>query len=146
VFHSYADAGLPIFIFFTTSNLLIELIEGQLKVSTQIRDRDGDIVAELTRNEWRIASRAFDRNYSKDALEVKNAAGRIVLQVKILPDRIQLHGEWWGENGQGVRAMRHPEGGGALFLPLHANIPDTGPFIEPLFQYPSELHFGELRK
>jgi hypothetical protein len=77
--------------------LKIELVDGQTKVSTQIRNKKGQLVAELIRNEWKVAPppKTWDRNYNKNTLEVKDETGNIVLQVRALPDRIQIQGEWW---------------------------------------------------
>jgi hypothetical protein len=144
--------GTPLFNFFNESNLVIETVDGHLKVSTQIRDPSGDLVAELIKNEWKVAlpPKTWDRNYTDDALEVKNVGGRVVLQVRALPDRIQLQGEWWSKNGFGVRFVKvsDPATGkptGAIQRLSAALNPDE-PRIEALFEYPSDSHFGQLRK
>ncbi|MEJ0092842.1 MAG: hypothetical protein WDN46_05280 [Methylocella sp.] len=48
------------------------------------------------RNEWRVTPPpgTLDRNYTDDALEIRGAGGKIVLQLRVLQDRIQLQGEW----------------------------------------------------
>jgi hypothetical protein len=146
-----SPAGMPFFNFWGESNLTIEIIDGRLKVSTQIRDPSGDLVAELIRNEWKVAPppKTWDRNYTSDALEVKNVGGRVVLQVRVLPDRIQLLGEWWGSAGQGVRfaKFKEPTTGqtGGMFVPLRRNANPDEPHIDPIFKYPSDSHFGELK-
>jgi hypothetical protein len=134
--------------FIDGSGLTIERIGEKLKVSTRLRNSNGDLVAEIIRNEWKVSPVAWDRNYTDDALEVKDSRGKIVLQVKVLPDRIQLQGEWWNTLGQGFKLAKcvHPDGEHAacevLMTPTYH--PDE-PIIEPMFEYPSELHFGELR-
>jgi hypothetical protein len=89
--------GTPIFKLFERYDLLIESISDELKVSTRVADKYGHLVAELIRNEWKVAPppKTWDRNYNKNALEVKDETGNIVLQVVALPDRIRLQGEWW---------------------------------------------------
>lgn len=96
--------------FFNASKLTLEEVDGRLMVSTQIRDQSGDVVAELTRNEWKVSAppKTWDRNYNSDSLEVKNAKGQVVLQVTIFPDRIRVLGEWWGKDGMGARITRPP--------------------------------------
>jgi hypothetical protein len=153
-----------VFDFFGDSQLTLEAIGGRLYVSTKIRDENGNLIAELYRNEWKAAlpPNAWDRNYDHNTLEVKNAAGRIALQVRLLPDRVQLQGEWFAPNAAkiskrnvyGVRIVASDvpgKAGGFLMLfgpgkppwqPPFA--PNERPFIKPLFKYPSELHFGEL--
>jgi hypothetical protein len=141
-------AGKPLFDFYG-STLTIETIRGQVKVSTEIKDGEGHLLAELVRNEWRVSPspNTFDRNYNADTLEVKNAEGQIVLQVKVLADRIQLQCEWRGSNDKGVRLVKSndptkPGGFIVIFGPNQK--PADAPPIKPLFKYPSDLHFGEL--
>lgn len=131
---------------FGSSNVLFEVISGKLKVSTQIRDEKGNLVAELVRNEWKIASPpiAWDRNYTANALEVRNAAGKIVLQAVLLPDRIRLQGEWRDTNGFGYRVVKGNNGNGQI-IGFEKNPPPDAPEIKPLFVYPSESHLGELK-
>jgi hypothetical protein len=88
----------------------------------------------------------WDRNYSKDALEVKDETGRIVLQIKLLPDRVQLQGEWWKDELTGLGLVKAKKGGGLMVLFGPKFKRENAPAIEPLFLYPSETHLGELRK
>jgi hypothetical protein len=127
----------------------IESIDGKLKVSTSITDENGRLIAELIQNEWKVAPPpgTWDRNYTEDSLEVKDASGRVVLQVRALPDRIQLQGMWWvdiGFNGVVRFIIRgNPKDGGQIVLVPRSN-KDALPVIEPMFKYPSERHLGEL--
>jgi len=142
--------GGHLFDIFADSFLTIELIEGQVKVSTTIRDQSGDVVAELIRNEWKVAPHpgSWDLNYTKDALEVKDARNSIVLQVRALPDRIQLQGEWWDNTGHGIRLVKNdnslPRGGSILRLNRVNNL-NPPPHIEPIFEYPSDTHLGKMK-
>lgn len=138
-------AGGSLFKFFGESNLTIESVDGKLKVSTDIRDPNGDLVAELVRNEWKVATppRIFDRNYTKDALEVRNPQGRITLQVRLVRDRIKIQGEWWGTNGRGVRLVGAP-GKGGMIMHLRTGQDLSKNPIRPMFKYPSEKYFGQL--
>lgn len=143
-------SGKPIFDFYG-SPLTIETIGGRVKVSTEIKNARGELLVELVRNQWRVspAPNTFDRNYTDDALEVRNAEGRIILQVKSLPDRVQLQGEWHGPNGQAFRMLKGlgPDGKvGGLLLPRPNGFLPSDPEIVPIFEYPSDAHFGKLRK
>jgi hypothetical protein len=121
-------------------------LSGQLKVSTILRDQNGNVVAELIQNEWKVSPATWDRNYNDTALEVKDPTGHIVLQVKLLDDRIQLQGEWWTK-GKGIRVLAKSAGGGALMSAMgDVADRDRHPQIVPIFEYPSKLHLGELRK
>lgn len=140
-------AGEPLFKFAEGYHLKIEEVGGEIKVSTQLRNRKGKLVAELIRNEWKVAPRprTWDRNYNKHALEVKDEDGNIVLQVRLLPDRVQLQGEWWIDEIKGFRLVKDPQSrAGAMEIMGPAHGPAQVIPIQPIFAYPSELHFGEL--
>jgi hypothetical protein len=139
--------GSPLFVFADENALTIEMENGDVKVSTTIRDRTGHIVAELTKNEWKVnPHNTWDRNYSKNALEVKDPTGDIVLQVILLDDRIRFQAKLYDSSGRGVGIgkVRGPEGwGGGIEItgPAHPNIELK---ISPIFKYPSDLHLGEM--
>jgi hypothetical protein len=139
--------GAEFFRFAENYNLKIDRIDGQLKVSTQIRDRRGHLIAELIENEWKIAPppKTWDRNYNRNTLEVKDEKGNIVLQVRALRDRVQLQGEWWMDEHRGVRLVSGPKGTGGQLAIFGPNLkPEEATPIRPLFRYPSEFHLGEL--
>jgi len=141
--------GSPLFRFAEDSALTVELENSEVKVSTIIRDRTGRIVAELTRNEWKVNPlNTWDRNYSKNALEVKDPTGDIVLQVILVDDRVRFQAKLYDSTGRGIGIgkVRGPEGwGGGIELtgPSHPNLQLK---IPPIFNYPSDLHLGELAK
>jgi hypothetical protein len=90
----------------------------------------------------------WDKNYTGDTLEVRDGRDKIVLKVRILPDRVQLEGEWHNEQGVGVRlAQTHAPliEGGAQIIPLQSFDDDPAITITPIFKYPSSEHFGELQ-
>ena len=139
--------GQPLFQIFDDTHLTIEVERKQLKVSTLIRDKRGNVVAELLRNEWKVnQSIAFDRNYSQEALEVRDAGGDVVLQIRIKEDRVQFAGKFYDKNGRGVAFGKVTDGAGNT----GGGIEQTGPAhpelrmrIEPFFRYPSDQHLGE---
>lgn len=143
--------GTPLFNFYG-SNIVVETINGQVLVSTEIKDQKGLLTATLYRNEWKVAPppKTWDRNYSKDSLEVIGPEGRVVLQVRALQDRIQLQGEWWGDSEHGIRLVKSndPARSGAEIIIFGQNrlvtAPDNTEIIKR-FVYPSELHLGEIR-
>src|SRR5262249_6626344 len=136
----------PLFRFSEDSGLIIELIRGRVCVSTKIADANGNVVVELVRNKWRVAPppMSWDRNYSKDALEVRDPSGAIVLQIKALRDRIQLQGEWKRKNDSAIRFVKLRGGGGAMVIGPNGVFQPTDPKIEPMFVYPSEMNLGKL--
>jgi len=151
IFQVGGPQGTALFTFFENSQLIIEVVEGSLKVSTTLRDQMGDLVVELQRNEWKVAPppKTWDRNYTETALEVINPQGRVALQVRLLPDRLQLQGEWWHDQIQGVRIVKSdvPNKPGGLIQIFGTGFrPENGTEIKRLFVYPSEFHLGELLK
>lgn len=140
--------GQPMFRLFQDNELTIKMEEGQVKVSTLIRDRSGKVVADLVDNEWKVnLHNSFDRNYSRDALEVKDSSGDIVLQVKVLEDRIQFQGKFYGPDGTGIAFGKvcGPDGsfGGGIEI-TGAMHPELTMKFSPLFRYPSDQHLGEF--
>jgi len=138
--------GTPALKFADGSNLTIEERKGKLYVSSESLDPNGNLIAELKRNQWKVAPSAWDRNYTNDALEIRNPQGRVVLQVRLVNDRVQLQGEWWNSSGRGVRLVKSPDpshpGGLVVFL----RTGNEAPQVQPMFEYPSDLHLGELAK
>ena len=138
--------GAPLFKFFQDNALTIISDKGVLKVSTTIRNRKGSVVAELVNNEWKVnRNNTFDRNYSKDALEVKDDSGDIVLQVKVLEDRIQFQGKFYDSQGNGVGMGKDPSGTGGVIVRCTPNDPGLNLKIQPMFKYPSDNHIGEFQ-
>lgn len=147
IFLFAGEAGTPLFKFFENSHLTVVKEGGQLKVSTNIYDKRGNLVAELRNNEWRVNQNiSFDRNFSNHALEVKDSSGDVVLQVRLVEDRIQIQAKFYGPNGEGVAlgkgfdALGNPGGIMEVTGPRH---PVLQMKIPPLFRYPSDLHLGE---
>jgi hypothetical protein len=106
---------------------------GNIQFSTVIRDKTGNLVVEVKKNRWEVSNSkqaCWDKNYTDDALEVKDGRGRVVLQVQLLPNGVRLQGEWHDEHGQLMATFtddRFTE--------------DDG--IAPLFKYPSSDYWGE---
>jgi hypothetical protein len=144
IFKYVGPEGKPIFKFFEDSHITISTENGQLKISAIIRNRDG-VIVELIKNEWKVnPNNTFDRNYSRNALEVKDNNNEIVLQVRHVGDRIQFQGKFYDINGNGVGLVKHPSGKGGMIEKTGSSHPQLEITIEPIFRYPSELHFGEL--
>ena len=148
IFVFTAAQGQPLFAFLEDSHFTVELENGELKVSTVIRDRGGHVVAELLKNEWKVnTAAAYDRNYSKDGIEVRDSTGDVVLQLRFLGDRVQFQGKFFNSAGQGIAVgkIKGPDGqtGGAIEVTGSAH-PHVQMRIKPMFRYPSDRHLGEL--
>jgi hypothetical protein len=123
------------------------------KFSTKITDENSHLVAEIVRNEWLVAPppQSWDRNYNDDTLEVKDASGDIVLQVRAFADHIQFQGVWWVERSANFlektrieileNKSARPWSAQIYVIPTNGS-PKP---IDPVFNYPSAQHLGELR-
>lgn len=127
------DGELPI--------LSLSLKSGKLLVSTTIRDDKGELVAELRNNEWQTNKNSiFDRNYTDNALEVRDQNGKVALQVVHFGDTIHLAGIFRCRSGWTNVFCPVPEGGAVIDIKPPGQEPQHS--IAPIFEYPSELHFG----
>jgi len=156
---------------FEDNELVISIEKGRLKLSTQIRDTHGELVAEIIGNEWKLREEnLWERNYDKNALEVRDTKGDVVLQVALKGDYVQFAAKMYSRDGAGFgigsarftqEGIRRCEEGSLKIVaaadgPKEVKIgdvisvlemrPPCHPLelvIEPIFRYPSELHLGE---
>jgi hypothetical protein len=127
------DGDLPVF--------SMKLIKDKLLVTTTIRDSKGDIIAELKDNEWQVnKANIFDRNYTDDALEVRDQVGKVSLQVVHFGDTIHLAGVFRCRSGWTNVFCPLAEGGAVIDIKPPGVEPEHS--ILPIFEYPSERHFG----
>jgi len=159
---------------FKDNELVIWIGDGRLKVSAQIRNSRGELVAEIIGNEWKLRKdNLWDRNYDKNALEVRDAKGDVILQIVLQEDYIQFAAKMYSQDGAGFGIgsttftqediRRHEEGSVKIVAasdgPKEVMVGDvTGVLevrppgqpvvlmIEPIFRYPSDLHLGERIK
>ncbi len=130
------------------AGLRIDVEDGEIKVTTPIRDRQGNLIMYMEKNRWHVTQYCLDKNYSDDSLEVLDTGGHVVFQMKLLADRVQLQGEWRDTLGNGVRLIDKPEGKPGSGIIIWHNLDGemkTIAFIEAIFKYPSVNHWRELR-
>ncbi len=84
----------------------------------------------------------WDRNYSQNALEIKDNTGDIIFQIRLIENRVQLQAKIYDSNGNGI-GIHGDEKGGYIEL-TGINHPVLNFKIEPIFKYPSDLHLGEF--
>jgi len=131
--------GSPIFKLAEDNEIKIELLNGQIQISTKILDIKGKIIAEIIDNEWRVnPHNAWDRNYTKNALEVRDPCGDIVFQAILVGNRVQLQLMLYTYEGKMFGLVSEGPGKGGLIV-LNQKYK-----IKPIFKYPSDLHFGEF--
>lgn len=130
--------GEPIFLI-GNDPIRVWIEEGELKISTVIRNEDGKIIARLEANEWQVnPNLIFDRNFDKEAVEVINEKGEVILQAEFDGESVQFAGIFYREDGWRIA--------------LGYNIIESRPpseriqaSFEPIFKYPSKNHPGERR-
>ena len=80
----------------------IKIQNNKLFLSAVVRDSHGDLIAEIKDNEWSLnRDNHFDRNYSDSAIEIRDRAGRVVLQAVHFGDIINLRGILRCSDGSG---------------------------------------------
>lgn len=130
-------------LFRIAEDIKIEIGKGELKLSTKIRNKNGHIIAEIVNNEWKISPPEtgiiWDRNYSKDAVEVRDPNGDIVLQVRLVGHKIQFQARLYDKDGNKIDFVSIGPKKGCI---IGANLQNLK--IRPIFRYPSELHLGEF--
>ncbi len=148
IFVMTPDGVSDIFPFFQDSGVRIEWGKRAPLLTTVVRDRNGNLVSEIKKNHWRVYPLfCADKNYTKDALEVQDSAGHVVLQVRILPGKIQIQGEWWDTQGSGVRMMQLPDPkAGSQVVRMNRQNQHNEALVQPMFEYPSKDHWGELTR
>ena len=115
---------------------------GKLLVTCRVYDKSGNLVTEITRNQWKISPppNTFDRNYNDHSVEVRDSSGDIMLQATLFEDRVRVQGRFHTRDGKYL-AIGEGDGGGLMAFSKEQ---DKGIRITPLFKYPSNAHFGEL--
>jgi hypothetical protein len=102
----------------------------RILVSITVKDSQGNLIVEIKDNAWTVSKTGlWDKNYTDNSLEVKDARGRIVLQLRLLPDRVQFQ-------------LELPNQGDFKIVEQGKYSDDDG--IVPRFKYPSKDHWGEL--
>jgi hypothetical protein len=131
------------------AGLKLEETKEGLSISTPIRDRNGHLVVSVVRNHWTVYPPYFsDKNYSRNTLEVLDDRGHVVFQTRLLPDRVEIQGEWYDDYGRGIQVMKSldPKRPGAFFTYMDRSRGVRNEnVIPPIFLYPSKDHLGELR-
>ena len=116
-------------------------------LSTPVRDRNGNLVADITDNHWRVFPPfVSDKNFTNHALEIKDSGGHVILQVELFPERIMIQGIWEDQYGHGSELVENYISKSSVIQKWpdradeeHREIP-----IPPMFSYPSSSHLGQL--
>jgi hypothetical protein len=140
----------PYFAPFEDAKFLIECGKRGTLITTTVRDRSGNLVVDIERNHWKVyPPYCSDKNYTKSAIEVKDNSGHVLLQLKFAegnrttPPRIQVQGEWWNDEGKGLRIVKGADGHGYVVRLVPQNQHNEA-LIREIFQYPSHYHWGEF--
>ena len=135
------------FSIFEKRGLEVKLINGQIYVSISVADSQGNIIAEVKDNEWKInPSKSFDRNYSSDSFEVKDANGKVVLQIRLKENILQFQGILYDPKKKLLWFIAQRERDGRMEGFMEIQEPGKGfrYAISPIFKYPGNEHLGEL--
>jgi hypothetical protein len=84
----------------------LSIKNSKVLVSANIRNEQGELIAELRDNEWKLnKDLIFDRNYTDNAIEVREKNGNVVLQVAIFFRRFATRARSGAQAGR-VAAVR----------------------------------------
>lgn len=140
----------PYFAPFKDANFLVECGQHGPLISTTVRDRDGNLVVSIDRNHWTVyPPYCLDKNYTKYGFEVLDNSKHVLLQIRFMdrdrkePMRLQVQGEWWNDEGRGMRIVLAGSPGGAS-IPLFRQNQHNDALIKPIFKYPSRDFWGEF--
>jgi hypothetical protein len=133
------------------SGIHLELGDNGIELTTIVRDAEGQAVVRVDKNHWTVSKFPVvtDKNYTKDSLEVLDRRSHVVFQVRILPDRIQLAGEWRDDLGAGIRITKCKDPTSQRTVGCIQSWKDRDNeirvknVIEPEFLYPSREHWRE---
>ncbi len=125
-----------------------------IEVTTPLLDRSGKKILTIDKNRWTVIPQPgiWDKNYTENALEVKDSRGDVVFQIRFLPDRIQIAAEWRDQFGHGQEWSKcslipgkPPSGCISPWGSPETELQNER-VIEPIFLYPSKDHWGEFAK
>ena len=131
------------------AGLKVEFGREGLLVTTPIRDEYGNLIVDVVRNHWTVYSEhCLDKNSTREALEVLDRGGHVVLQINLISDifpTIQIQGEWWDDQHTGRRLVKANDRKGGYVIGLTPSNQHNDQLIEPIFEYPSKYHWRQLR-
>ena len=120
--------------------------KGRLLTSAKVSDLRGNLIVNITDNEWQHQSRPaiWDRNYNDHVLEVLDSHGDVALQVVDLGDAVSVKGVFACASGSIM--MLNSGYTGRMEMVFNPQISpglDKIQKIVPVCKYPSDLHLGE---
>jgi hypothetical protein len=130
---------------------LLKVVKGknEFLITAKVLDRSGNSIVEINNNKWWVAPPPLtrDHNYTSDALEVMDARGHVIFHIRILPDIVQVEGEWHDAFGGGVRMKDDDTRTGATITRWTTQDEEKkfyGEPIQEMFLYPSSEDWGEV--
>lgn len=124
----------------------VKLVNEHLLVTTRIRDASGTLLAEMNDNEWKHLPQPaiFDRNYTADALEIRDGSGRVALQVANLGSTVDVSAIF--HCADGWTYMAGPIGGAGSAIELRPPGQGLQWEIPAICDYPSDRAFRILSR
>lgn len=119
---------------------------GKLRVSAKVRTENGNEVLEIRDNEWVVnPNEIFDRNFTNNALEVRNRGGETVFHILLCGEAAAFEARFFNGSGDAL-AIASPGNPprGPIFEIRHFGLP-LETHLGEWFLYPSTLHPGEMR-
>lgn len=124
-------------------SLSVKKLDNQIAVSLKIYNYKGQQIAELVDNEWVINSDrsiVWDRNYTKNALEIVNNKHDVIFQIVVLKNVVKIQTKLYDKFGNLYVLYENEKGSGSISI----GGKEDEYKIKPIFKYPSKEYFGEF--
>ncbi len=123
----------------------------QIYVNASIYDSLGNAIGIMHRNQWVSNSNLLDRNFDKNAIEVKNNVGEIIFQIEVIGKYIKMRGRFDRRNRHSIIIFSEVNQRGDERTNVASAWPTTyrrqdsiTNFMKftPIFKYPSRDYMG----
>jgi hypothetical protein len=131
----------PFGIDFTDTTFSIKFIDDKMYVSTDVRDSNNTLIAEIVNNEWKTVNpdtlQFWDRNYNNYAFEIIGSNNIPTLQVIMVgSNEIQVGGLFFTQTGSIYIAPMINGSGTRLFINVGDKHQEYNTTIPTIFKYP----------
>ncbi len=123
--------------------LAVGLDGDQLVVSASFKDDQGRVIAKVIRNEWVVnPNLIFQRNYTRNGVEVIDEKDHVILQVIHMGNAINVEGTLHCSNGRTIQLATNPQTHQSAIILARKGLPPLVQFA-PMCRYPAGAHLGE---
>ncbi|MBI4188485.1 MAG: hypothetical protein HY529_04675 [Chloroflexi bacterium] len=109
---------------------------GQLKLTTILRNSQGQIIARIDANQFRMTANdiKYDLNFDTEALEIVNPENVVVLQVQLSGNTANVQGVFYSSSGELCIVDEYS---------VRVNPKDVSVNIKPIFKHPGIKYIAQ---